>query len=129
MDENTFLLIIILILIIKLVINNNNIMYENFDETNMELIPNVKFPFRNIIDDNGKKLNIILITAPFREKKDEENWIKYKSMGLEFCGQSSYLEFPGKISNPHDDFYHEERKHDLFHAIYRIPCVQQKAVD
>jgi len=114
MDKNIFLLIIIILLLVKLLLNNKDLIYETFTDISQEedSIPNVGFPFRNLIDDNGKKLNIILITAPFREKKDEDNWIKYKSMGLDFCGISSYLEFPGKISNPHDDFYHEERRHD-----------------
>jgi len=32
-------------------------------------VPNVTFPFRNIFNENNEKLNIILLTAPFREKK------------------------------------------------------------
>ena len=121
MDENEFLLIIIILLIIKLLMNNKNFIYESFDETKVtdekDLIPDVTFPFRNLVDENHKKLNILLIVAPFREMKDEENWIKYKSMGLNFCGQSSYLEFPGKISNPYDDFFHEERRHDYIKMV------------
>jgi hypothetical protein len=75
-------------------------------------VPSVLFPFRNVFGDDGKKLNIILICAPFREEKHEQQYEQYKSKGLYFSGISSYLEFPGKITNPHDSFFHEERNHD-----------------
>ena len=100
---------------------DNNFISEAFQDVaiaeEQDSIPDVEFPFRNLVDENHKKLNILLIVAPFREVKDEENWLKYKKMGLEFCGQSSYLEFPGKILNPHDDFFHEERKHDYIKMV------------
>lgn len=121
MDENIFLLIIIILLIIKMLTTGNNFISEAFQDVAIaeesDSIPDVEFPFRNLVDENHKKLNILLIVAPFREVKDEENWLKYKAMGLEFCGQSSYLEFPGKILNPHDDFFHEERKHDYLKMV------------
>jgi len=52
-------------------------------------IPDVKFPFKNCRDENGKKLNIIMISAPFRTTEDEESYAKYKQQGLGFCGISS----------------------------------------
>ena len=80
-------------------------------------VPSVGFPFRNVFGDDGKKLNIILICAPFREEKHEQQYEEYKSKGLYFSGISSYLEFPGKIMNPHDSFFHEERKHDYIKMV------------
>jgi len=74
-------------------------------------IPTVAFPFKNLFDDNGKKLNIILLSAPFREEKHEKMYEEYKKKGLSFCGISSYLEFPSKLSNPFEDRYHEKRGH------------------
>lgn len=74
-------------------------------------IPLVRFPFKNLFDENGQKLNVILIAAPFREKEHENLYEKYKKMGLSFCGISSYLTFPQKITNPFDNFFHAERKH------------------
>jgi hypothetical protein len=76
------------------------------------VVPKVEFPFKNLFDDQGEKLNIILISAPFRTVEHERKYEKYKRRGLHFCGISSYLEFPGKINNPHEDRFHEERKHD-----------------
>lgn len=75
-------------------------------------VPNVSFPFKNIFDENGNKLNVILISAPFRQKEDEELYEEYKNKGLYFCGISSYSEFPDKLVNPFEDRYHEDRKHD-----------------
>ena len=75
-------------------------------------VPIVKFPFKNLFDENKNPLNIILISAPFRETQHEELYDKYKKQGLSFCGISSYLEFPGHIDNPYEDRFHVERKHD-----------------
>jgi len=74
-------------------------------------VPTVSFPFKNLFDEAGQKLNVILISAPFREKEHENKYEEYKSKGLSFCGISSYLTFPHPITNPHDNFYHLERKH------------------
>lgn len=75
-------------------------------------IPTVQFPFKNLYDDKGNKLNIILISAPFREKSHENLYDEYKRQGLSFCGISSYLEFPNRIENPYEDRYHEKRGHN-----------------
>jgi DNA repair protein RecN len=75
-------------------------------------VPIVEFPFKNLFDDQGKPLNVILIAAPFRNNDDEEAYEKYRRQGLSFCGISSYINFPGHIENPHEDRFHEERGHD-----------------
>lgn len=80
-------------------------------------IPSVEFPFRNTFDDKGKKLNIILITAPFREEKHEKLYEEYKNKGLNFCGISSYLDFPSKINNPFEDKFHEKRNHNYLKMV------------
>jgi hypothetical protein len=88
---------------------NNNNSSNNFN------IPNVKFPFRNLYDQKGRKLNIILITAPFRGSDHDKLFEDYKKQNnpkLEFMGISSYSEFPGKLSNPYEDRYHEKHNHD-----------------
>ena len=36
-------------------------------------VPQVAFPFRNVVDNDGKNLNIVMLIAPFRTKDDEEN--------------------------------------------------------
>ena len=101
------LILIIIILVLYILINNK---IEYFDSLNIEddeLVPKVEFPFKNILDQDNKRLNIILISAPFRTPEHEELYLKYKSMGLYFCGISSYLEFPDKIINPYEDRFHE----------------------
>ena len=81
--------------------------YETYDS-----VPTVSFPFKNLFDDEGHKLNVILIAAPFREIKDEELYESYKNKGMSFCGISSYLDFPNHIVNPYEDRFHVERGHN-----------------
>jgi len=78
-------------------------------------VPDVKFPFRNLFDQKGNKLNIILITAPFRGSDHDKLYLEYKNQvnpKLEFMGISSYSEFPGKLTNPYENRYHEKENHD-----------------
>ena len=75
-------------------------------------VPIVSSPFKNLFDDQGAPLNVILIAAPFRTEEDEQAYELYKRQGLSFCGISSYINFPGHIENPHEDRFHEERGHD-----------------
>ena len=63
--------------------------------------PAVSSPFKNLFDDQGQTLNVVLIAAPFRTEEDEQAYELYKSQGLAFCGISSYINFPGHIENPH----------------------------
>ena len=98
---------------------------ESYDEE----VPIVKFPFKNLFDENKKPLNIILISAPFREIEHEKLYSKYKNQGLAFCGISSYLEFPGHIDNPHEDRFHEERKHDYTKMVSAwLHCFRQEKI-
>ena len=89
-------------------------------------IPTVEFPFKNLFDDKGNKLNIILISAPFREEKHEKLYEEYRRKGLDFCGISSYLEFPSKINNPHEDRFHEQRGHNYLNMVSAwLHCFRQ----
>jgi len=93
---------------------------------NNSLIPTVQFPFKNLFDDKGNKLNIILISAPFREEKHEKLYEEYRQQGLEFCGISSYLDFPFKIDNPYEDRFHEKRKHNYLNMVSAwLHCFRQ----
>lgn len=74
-------------------------------------VPSVKFPFKNLYDDKSNKINIILLSAPFRNKEDDDYYKDWKKRGLYFCGISSYREFPQHISNEFEDKYHEREKH------------------
>jgi len=123
---------ILIIILLSLIFINNNI--ENFEseQNNDELVPKVEFPFKNILDENGKRLNVILISAPFREIKHEEEYLKYKQLDLYICGITSYQEFPEHIINPFESRFHEERYHDYFKMVdawihcFRNPSEQLK---
>lgn len=94
-----------------------------------EEIPSVSFPFKNTYDSKGKKLNVILITAPFREKNHEESYKKYKQRGLLFCGISSYQNFPDELVNPYDSRFHEEEKHDYTNMVSSwLHCFRPKQI-
>jgi hypothetical protein len=84
---------------------------------NPDEVPNVEWPLRNIYDDKGTKLNVILITCPFRTNEDVITFNKYIGMGVEFCGMSSYSNFPDVIINPHEDIYHIENKHNYLSMV------------
>jgi hypothetical protein len=47
-------------------------------------VPDVKFPFKNVRDENGNKLNVIAISAPFREEKDETTYKELKKVVYTF---------------------------------------------
>lgn len=88
------------------------VVYNFFVEPYKDSIPTVSFPFKNTFDDQGNKLNVILISAPFRSEEDEEKYNIYKKQKLLFCGISSYLDFPNPINNPYEDQFHVRQKHD-----------------
>jgi hypothetical protein len=103
--------------------------YESYENS---LIPTVTFPFKNLFDDRGNKLNIILLAAPFRTVEDEQKYETYKKQGLRFCGISSYLDYPNKINNPYEDQFHVQRGHDYTKMAdawlncFRIPSYIEK---
>lgn len=101
-------IIIIIIILVYLLCYCKSIEYFS----DIKDIPKVEFPFKNLFDDKGNKLNIILIAAPFREKKHEDLYLEYKNAGYDFCGISSYLNFPNTIDNPYEDKFHVQQNHD-----------------
>jgi len=86
--------------------------YKENEFFTQKVVPDVPFPFKNIYDDKGKKMNIIAISAPFRSKEHEDLYQTYKNDGFSFIGISSYLDFPNYIENPHEDRYHEKQNHN-----------------
>jgi len=100
------LIILIIILVIILWCDDN---YEHFESTNPSFNPNlIAFPFKNFITDTDKVIKIIGISAPFRSDEHRKWYNMCKNYGYEFVGISSYCEFPGRLSNPHEDRYHEK---------------------
>lgn len=108
---STIFCIIIFILITLLIFFKCIERYEKYEEE-------IKFPFKFVYGDNGKKLNIIAITAPFRSKEDEERYEKFSKLGYSFLGVSSYINFPDNhIDNPYDDRYSENNNIDYFKLV------------
>lgn len=66
------------------------------------LVNEMKRPFLNIYDDKGNKTNVVFITHPFTRDECIQQYNEAKKNGIMFLGMSSYCEFPGIISNPHD---------------------------
>jgi hypothetical protein len=86
-----------------------------------EIVPVMKRPFLNlyVVKKDGSEVasNIIFITHSFTRDDCEELYNEYKSKGAQFLGLSSYSEFPGPISNPHDvlhDPKHKAYSYDYF---------------
>lgn len=143
------ILIIILFVLASKIIYKNSIIYKTRKENmiNMDIdsdleysiiphqdVPVVAFPFKNLYDDKGNKLNIISISAPFREPEHERLYEKYKKQGLYFCGISSYLDFPDTLKNPYEGHFHEEEKHDYIsmvstwlHCFRELPDILKKS--
>lgn len=73
-------------------------------------IPLMKRPFLNIYDNKGNKINVIFITHPFSRDECKEQYDSAIAKGNHFLGISSYCEFPGIISNPHDSLHDPKHK-------------------
>jgi len=94
--------------------NNSNNNSENSDDKNVEIM---KRPFLNIYDDKGKAINVVFVTHPFSRDECIEQYNKAIKKNVHFLGMSSYCEFPGLISNPHDvlsDPKHKAWTYDYF---------------
>lgn len=105
MNIKLFILLILLAFTIILLISMCST--ENFTNSkeivDEEGVPSVKRPFVNVYDNNGAKLNVILISKPFRDDSELKIYEKHKKNNI-FIGITSYLEFPNMPSNPFEDF-------------------------
>ena len=87
-------------------------MFENISNSDkaIDTVPTLKRPFLNIYDDKGRKINIIFITHPFSRDESYTEYTNAIKQGVQFLGLSSYCEFPGIISNPHDVLHDPKHK-------------------
>ena len=84
---------------------------KNTNEINPpDKVPKMNRPFVNIYDQNGRKLNVILISKPFSNDKHNKQYLDNKKGNI-FIGVSSYLEFPNMVSNPYEDFTENYKKY------------------
>ena len=101
---NIFIIYIILLNLKKNKIKKNKI--KNYE------IPKVEFPFKNIKDENGKFVNIVALSAPFRSDEHKKLFKSLRKKNIPILGITSYLNFPGKIKNKYEDQYHIKNKFD-----------------
>ena len=97
--------------------NNNKSNDTNSNDKNNKNIEIMKRPFLNIYDDKGKAINVVFVTHPFSRDECIEQYNKAIQNNVNFLGMSSYCEFPGLISNPHDvlsDPKHKAWTYDYF---------------
>jgi glycosyltransferase involved in cell wall biosynthesis len=107
-----FFIILINALLYFKYISSINKKKKRVQELYEDKVPSAEFPFKNIFDDQDRKVNIIAITAPFRSKDHEDKYNEYKKKGISFIGISSYLDYPNRIDNPFEDQYHVEKAHN-----------------
>jgi hypothetical protein len=100
-----FLLAFCIIFIFKICDNS-----EHFEDKNKELVTTVKRPYVNIYDNNGNKLNVILISKPFGGDNEYKIYEENKKNNI-FIGIASYLEFPAMVSNPFENFTENYKKY------------------
>tara|TARA_Y100001970_G_scaffold241486_1_gene305102 strand:+ start:3700 stop:4779 length:1080 start_codon:yes stop_codon:yes gene_type:complete len=103
-----------LFLILLFIIIIYNTKKENIEYFTSDEIPTLPRPFVNLYDDKGKKVNVILVSHPFTRDKGTngtyEQYVEWKNKGINFLGISSYSEFPGMVTNPHDSLSNKEMK-------------------
>tara|TARA_B110001469_G_C9644871_1_gene325514 strand:- start:2865 stop:3917 length:1053 start_codon:yes stop_codon:yes gene_type:complete len=89
-------------------------------------IPDVKWPFINLKDENKKNLNILCIRGPIEKKKDEIFFNSCLKNNIKFIGCSSFLSFPGKSKNKHyknKDFLYKNKPYfDPSYVIGWLHC-------
>ena len=73
--------------------------YIEYKLESKDVIIDLKWPFLNIIDENGNKVDIVCIRGPLEKKEDIEYFEKVRKDKL-IIGCSSYLSFPNKCINP-----------------------------
>jgi hypothetical protein len=116
--------ILLIIAIIILLLCIFSYVSEKFTNTdNNVIVPKVKFPFKNLFDDENNLVNVILISAPLYSDDDMANYQLYKNMGMYISGISSYQEFPDRMINPHEHGTDDEKTRDYANiASSWLPC-------
>ena len=81
---------------------------------NLKDVPSMKRPFLNMwgVRKDGSEflVNIVFITHPFTRDECIVQYNEAKAKGCHFLGLSSYSEFPGPVSNPHDILHDTKNK-------------------
>ena len=93
LDYIIFISLILIILLILKMIDIHSYYYK---------IPDVKWPFINLKDENNKNINMLCIRGILNDK-EKLQFLDYINRGIKFIGCSSYLSFPKECENIHGD--------------------------
>jgi hypothetical protein len=111
-------ILLILLILYFLTMNKNN---EGFGNETKPL-PELTNPFVHLYDDEGNKLNVVLICQPLGSDDQYRKYMENMSKII-FLGISSYMEFPYAPSNPEDNYKieHFEQNQENFAYEYTTP--------
>jgi hypothetical protein len=112
-----YIITFILLGLLLFLITQNSINLDAFSNKKDYPLPDLTNPFVHLYDDQGNKLNIVLICQPLgsddQYRKYMENMAK-----ITFLGISSYMEFPYAPSNPEDNYKIEHFKQEQENFAY-----------
>ncbi len=94
---------------------------EGFENASKPL-PELTNPFVHLYDDEGNKLNVVLIAQPLGSDDQYRKYMENMAKVI-FIGISSYMEFPYVPSNPEDNYKieHFEQNQENFAYEYTTP--------
>ena len=92
-------------------VNYSNEGFENASKP----LPELTNPFVHLYDDEGNKLNVVLISQPLGSDDQYRKYMENMAKVI-FIGISSYMEFPHVPTNPEDNYKieHFEQKQENF---------------
>lgn len=101
-----YIITLLLLILIFFLINKNIINIDSFDNKKEYQLPDLKMPFVHLYDNNGNKLNIVLIAQPLGSDVQYRQYMENMTKII-FVGISSYMEFPHVPTNPEDNYKEE----------------------
>jgi hypothetical protein len=75
------------------------IIYIKYNSRINQEIVDLKWPFINILDEKGKKINIVCLRGPLEQEKDKDLFKEFIKQKKLIIGCSSYLSFPNECFN------------------------------
>ena len=118
-----FVIIIFIIILFRSYDNDKNDNDKNDNDKNDKIpiikilnkdIPDVKWPFINLKDENGKNINMLCIRAYIKNNSDDaKQFLEYINKGIKFIGCSSNQSFPRICDNSHG-YCHLENNIKIF---------------
>jgi len=100
-----YIITIIIIFVLYLCVSNTKNNYQSNTKNNYQsnkiIIPDVKWPYINLKDENDKNINMLCIRGYLITNEEKEQFLDYINKGIKFVGCSSSLSFPRICDNTH----------------------------